>query len=570
MDKWFKYLEELKQEGEIGLFEIEFARFISTIEPSASKNLISSVILVVNDQLSGNICTDLSALKNSVLASKLKLGKLNTSNLVDELREFDCIGKPGEYAPLILEDDRLYIQKYWSYENELTSWLNEKVQKSNNELTTADIQIVESLFDDITEDELNLQKVATSLALIKDFLIISGGPGTGKTFTVNKIISALKHQNNEISIALAAPTGKAAERLSESLDNEIEEIDASTLHKLLGARKNGEFKFNKANKLFFDVVIVDEASMLDIRLWISLIRALKTSSKLILLGDKDQLASVEAGSILGDICSQTDNGFSGKTLDILKESEGKISNSDSKSKMNNHVVLLEKSYRAKSTSGITEFGKAINQQNIDKVFEVVDQFSQIDIQAPSSKLLTNLIEDYTTEVIIGESKSQFLCSNKNGKLGTIELNKWIESSIKEKLKIPSYKEWYSGRRIIITKNDFSSGLKNGEIGTCFKNDNNEFCIRFKSTVTILVQQLKHYDLAYAITVHKSQGSEFNSVFLFLPDRMNSVLTKELLYTSVTRARESTLVIGNRALINEIIQKKIKRISSISQKLILSK
>ncbi|MEP1150375.1 MAG: exodeoxyribonuclease V subunit alpha [Balneola sp.] len=566
MNKWLKYIEELKQEGEIGLFELEFARFISTLEPKASRNLISSVVLLVNDQLAGNICTDLTALGDSVLASKLKLSSLDISKLINELKEFDCVGKPGEYTPIILDNDKLYLHKYWSYENELTGWLKERAQKSDNELSKSDIESVELLFRDSNKDELNLQKVATSLALIKDFLIISGGPGTGKTFTVNKIIDALKQQNSDISIALAAPTGKAAERLSESIDPELDGIEASTLHKLLGARKNGEFKFNKENKLYFDVIIIDEASMLDLRLWISLIRALRTSSKLILLGDKDQLASVEAGSILGDICINTDNGFSDSTLNALKKPENRLLKSESKNIINNHVVLLEKSYRAKSSSGISEFGKAINEQDVDKTFQVIDQFSQIDIKPPSSKLLFELIDNYTADLISGENGSQFLCSNKKGKLGTIELNKRIESSIKEKLKIPSYTEWYVGRKIIITKNDFSTGLKNGEIGTCYKNDANEYCIRFGSSVEILTQQLKHYDLAYTITVHKSQGSEFKNVFLFLSDTLNSVLTKELLYTAVTRARESTLVIGNKGLVAEIIQKKIKRISSISQKI----
>lgn len=566
MNKWLKYLEELKQEGDIGLFELEFARFIFTLETKASKNLISSVVLLVNDQLAGNICTDLTALGDYVLASKLKLSSLDVAKLIDELKEFDCVGKPGEYTPVILDSHRLYLHKYWSYENELTGWLMERAQKADIELSKSDIESVELLFRDSNINELNLQKVATSLALIKDFLIISGGPGTGKTFTVNKIIGALKQQNSDISIALAAPTGKAAERLSESIDSELDGIEASTLHKLLGARKNGEFKFNKENKLYFDVIIIDEASMLDLRLWISLIRALRTSTKLILLGDKDQLASVEAGSILGDICINTDNGFSGSTLNAFKKPENRLLKSESKNIINNHVVLLEKSYRAKSSSGISEFGKAINEQDVDKTFQVIEQFPKVDIKPPSSKLLFELIDDYTADLISGENGSQFLCSNIKGKLGTIELNKRIESLIKEKLKIPSYTEWYIGRKIIITKNDFSTGLKNGEIGTCYRNAANEFYICFDSSVDVLTQQLKHYDLAYTITVHKSQGSEFKNVFLFLSDTLNSVLTKELLYTAVTRARESTLVIGNKRLVAEIIQKKIKRISSISHKI----
>lgn len=565
MDDWFKYLEQLKQEGEIGLFELQFGRFIKEFETNPTKNLISCSILAVNDQLAGNICTDLSTLESSVLASKLKLRSLTLQALVEELQTFDSIGKPGEYKPFIFDDNKLYLHKYWVYENELTNWLKNKSLKKPQKLSGSSVEIINSLFSE-QEDEVNLQKVATYLSLIKDFVIISGGPGTGKTFTVSKIISALKKQDKSVSIALAAPTGKAAERLSESLEINEYNFEASTIHKLLGARRNGEFKYTIKNKLSFDVVIIDEASMLDIRLWISLLRATKDSTKLILLGDKDQLASVEAGSVLGDVCSASDNGFSNATLKSIKRVEDAILESRSMNLINNNIVLLEKSYRTKSSSGILELGKAINEQNIDKVFEVINEFEQIDIQHPSVELLEVLIENYAKEIMSGDNGSQFLCSNLKGILGTRELNARIEKELKIKLRISSSDEWYTGRRILITKNDFSTGLKNGEIGTCYKNSKNEFYISFDSSDQVLVSQLQNYDLAYALTVHKSQGSEFGHVFLFLPEKINPVLTKELLYTAVTRAKESTLVVGNRGLISEVVLKQIKRASSIPSKI----
>jgi exodeoxyribonuclease V alpha subunit len=567
MDNWFKYLELLKQEGEIGTFEIEFAKFINKFEKNPTQNLLSCSILAVNDQIAGNICTDLSLLDSSMLASRLKLTSVPVDSLTEELRALQCVGSPGEYKPFILEGTKLYLHKYWVYENELVKWLREKALSNNRELSANEGEIIESQFSSSNENELDLQKIATSLALMKDLLIISGGPGTGKTYTVHKIIQALKYQDDTVSIALAAPTGKAAERLSESLVKSQEEIEASTLHKLLGARRNGEFKFNAENHLPFDVVIVDEASMLDIRLWISLTRALKESTKLILLGDKDQLASVEAGSVLGDICSNTDNSFSGSTHNSLKIVDQHINKGSSPNILNNHVVLLEKSYRTKSNSGISELGKAINNQKVEEVFQIIKDYKQVDIKPPSPSLLESLIESYVSEIISADNNSQFLCSNKKGVLGTHELNRRIEQEIKKTLKIRSSKEWYVGRRIIITKNSSSTGLKNGEIGECYKKENEELYIRFGALKSISVSQLKYFDLAYAITVHKSQGSEFSNVILFLPDKINPVLTKELLYTGVTRAKENTLVIGKRELIAVIIEKKIKRISSIPTKII---
>lgn len=567
MDNWFKYLELLKQEGEIGTFEIEFAKFINKFENNSTQNLLSCSILTVNDQIAGNICTDLSQLDSSMLAPRLKLTDVSLDTLIGELRAFECIGFPGDYKPFILEGTNLYLHKYWVYENELVEWLKGKTLSNSRELTAAECKVVESQFGTSNENGVDLQKIATSLALMKDLLIISGGPGTGKTYTVHKIIQALKSQDETVSIALAAPTGKAAERLSESLVQSQEEIEASTLHKLLGARRNGEFRFNENNQLPFDVVIVDEASMLDIRLWISLTRALKKHTKLVLLGDKDQLASVEAGSVLGDICSNTDNNFSGSTHESLKVIDQNINEGSSPNILNNHVVLLEKSYRTETSSGISELGKAINNQKVEAVFEIIKDYKQVDIKAPSPSLLESLIKSYVTEIISSDKSSQFLCSNKKGGLGTHELNKRIEQEIKKTLKVKSSIEWYEGRRIIITKNSTSTGLKNGEIGECYKNENDELYIRFDSLKSVTVSQLKDYDLAYAITVHKSQGSEFNNVVLFLPDKINPVLSKELLYTGVTRAKENTLVIGNKELIIQIVHKKIKRISSIPTKII---
>jgi exodeoxyribonuclease V alpha subunit len=566
MDNWFKYLELLKQEGEIGTFEIEFAKFINKFEKNPSQNLLSCSILAVNYQISGNICTDLSKLESSILATRLKLTAVPLDALIEEIRAFDCIGLPGDYKPFILEGTKLYLHKYWSFENELVQWLKGKAISNSKELTATERNIVESQFERSNENEVDLQKVATSLALMKELLIISGGPGTGKTYTVHKIIQALKSQDESITMALAAPTGKAAERLSESLVQDHEQVEASTLHKLLGARRNGEFRFNENNQLPFDVVIVDEASMLDIRLWISLKRALKKNSKLILLGDKDQLASVEAGSVLGDICSNTDNSFSGSTHESLKNVDQYIIEGSSPNILNNQVVLLEKSYRTETNSGISELGKAINTQDVEAVFQIVQDYKQVDIKAPSPSLLESLIDRYVLEIISSENRSQFLCSNKKGVLGTQELNRRIEQEIKKNLKISSSKEWYEGRRVIITKNSTSTGLKNGEIGECYKNENNELYIRFDSFKSIAVSQLKHYDLAYAITVHKSQGSEFDNVMLFLPEKINPVLSKELLYTGVTRAKENTLVIGNKELITQVIQKRIKRVSSIPLKI----
>ncbi|HCI71751.1 MAG TPA: exodeoxyribonuclease V subunit alpha, partial [Balneola sp.] len=373
-------------------------------------------------------------------------------------------------------------------------------------------------------------------------------------------------QNPDVRIAITAPTGKAAERLNESVSDENEDIEAITLHKLLGAGFNGEFKFNKDNKLFHDIVIVDEASMLDLRMWIGLIRALKKSARLIVLGDKDQLSSVEAGSVLGDICFKSDNTFSNQTLELLKNNGLSVTGSNSVNNLNDNIVLLNKTYRSKESTGIPQLASAINEQDFESIDGILEGSEHIDIVQPTSSVLSELIQTYSNEKIKGLNETQFLCSNKRGVFGTEHLNLLIENKIKDTLRIPSKIEWFEGRRILVTKNDAINGISNGEIGTCVQRNDGSLVIKFGENKEVEPLELKSFDLAYAITVHKSQGSEFRNVCIFLPEVFNPVLSKELLYTSVTRAKESALVIGDRELIKQIINTEIKRTSSISIKL----
>lgn len=558
-----KYLQDLWKDDLIGLFELEFARFLTRNYPETRKEALYCCLLAVHDQLNGNICTDISNIKESPLFEVFNMNNYRPDELISFLKKEEYVGIPGDYKPFVLNDNRLYLHKYWNFENELVEWLIEKIKVDADKLPAQLIDTDE--FFGNTEDG-DFQKVATVLALFKSFLVISGGPGTGKTYTVKKIIKALKVQNPDVLIAITAPTGKAAERLNESVSDENEEIEATTLHKLLGAGFNGEFKFNKGNKLFHDIVIVDEASMLDLRMWIGLIRALKKSARLIVLGDKDQLSSVEAGSVLGDICFKSDNTFSNQTLELLKNNGLSVTGSNSVNNLNDNVVLLNKTYRSKESTGIPQLASAINEQDFESIDGILEGSEHIDIVQPTSSVLSELIQTYSNEKIKGLNETQFLCSNKRGVFGTEHLNLLIENKIKDTLRIPAKIEWFEGRRILVTKNDAINGISNGEIGTCVQRNDGSLVIKFGENKEVEPLELKSFDLAYAITVHKSQGSEFRNVCIFLPEVFNPVLSKELLYTSVTRAKESALVIGDRELIKQIINTEIKRTSSISIKL----
>ncbi len=541
------FLRELKQEGDIGAFEFEFVRFILRKEPAATRILVNCAVLLSNGQKQGHICSDLSKLGSSQLAIKLGLTSLTPVQIKKELAKSKFVGKPGDYLPLVLEENRLYLQKYWEYETEFVEWLKKKASEKN-----------EAISIDALDENLELlhkqQKAAVHLSVSKNLVIISGAPGTGKTYTVREIIKELVRLHSTARIALAAPTGKAAGRLKESLADDFSDLEPVTLHRLLGAKSSGEFRYNYHNKLNYDVVIVDEASMLDLRLWIGLIRAVKDDVKLILLGDKDQLASVEAGSVLGDICFNPAN-------------SADEDQSPQKNVLQENMVLLTQSYRSGTFSGINELAAAINTQKPDEVFRIANMFEGVEIKTPDTEMISKLLDGYAEQVAEGDYNTQILCSNRKGLLGSEQINAKVETKIKLHQGISDEDEWYPGRRILITKNDFSAGLSNGEIGTCYKAEDGQFLVLFGENKHIPILQVKHHEPAYAITVHKSQGSEFKDVVLLLPVAFNPVLSKELLYTSVTRARQSALIIGSEAILREAILNRVSRNSGISKKLL---
>lgn len=560
----FKSLQKLHVENEIGLVELEFARFLIRMDSAINDVVLFSAILTVHDQIHGNICTDLQSIGSSKLAEKLSLTKFSLNELKSFLDDSELVGAPGDYVPLILEGNKLYLHKYWSFESKLVDWIIERTKQPDTQLNQETKDKINFLFP--ANVEFDYQKFGVYLANLKSFLIISGGPGTGKTYTVKKIVESILVNNANSRIGMAAPTGKAAERLNQSLADLDNAPEAVTLHRLLGARMDGTFRFNDDEKLPLDVVIVDEASMLDIRMWVCLTNALNEKTKLILLGDKDQLSSVEAGSVLGDICADAGNSYSTDFLSTLNISSSKPTLFDSTSRMSDHIVLLNKSYRTGESTGIPQLARAINNQQIQEFNTTIDSHDNLQLINPSQKSIEPIIENYCDEILKGEYNTQFLCSNKLGEYGTLNINDKVEYRLKKKKRIALQNEWYDGRRVLITQNNYSLGLSNGQIGICRETTSNTFMVHFDEHTKLAPSELTHYSPAFAITVHKSQGSEFNNVVIFLPEHHNSVLFKELLYTAVTRARLNTLIIGKGDIIEQTINTSARRNSGISDKL----
>jgi exodeoxyribonuclease V alpha subunit len=470
---------------------------------------------------------------------------------------------------------------------------------------------------------VNWQKVAAAVALTRRFAVISGGPGTGKTTTVTKLLAALIEQaaqEKSLTIKLVAPTGKAAARLTESIGKAVQELpvspelkakiptESSTLHRLLGAIPNSaEFRHNKQNPLHLDILVIDEASMVDLPMMYKVVDALPKHARLILLGDKDQLASVEAGAVLGDICSFHALGYGKEQASAIARLTGFDSLAHSTigaSSIADSLCMLQKSYRFDARSGIGQLAKAINAgsaSNVDNVW--ARDFSDIEHFALSSEsynqMMQTLVQEYgrylkrlgqqEQDPNTGEPESltrkakavldtfnqcRLLCAIREGDFGVAGLNQRIEKALAARKLIQVQDEiWYHGRPVMVTRNDHGLGLYNGDIGICMRDDSEEeprlkvfFELPDGSVKSVLPSRVPEHETAYAMTIHKSQGSEFDYTLMILPPDFSPILTRELIYTGITRAKKRLALYAELNVLKRGIKVKTTRASGLIQRL----
>ncbi|MGP8307431.1 exodeoxyribonuclease V subunit alpha [Vibrio sp. YIC-376] len=470
---------------------------------------------------------------------------------------------------------------------------------------------------------VNWQKVAAAVALTRRFAVISGGPGTGKTTTVTKLLAALIEQaaqEKNLTIKLVAPTGKAAARLTESIGKAVQELpvspelktkiptESSTLHRLLGAIPNSaEFRHNKQNPLHLDILVIDEASMVDLPMMYKVVDALPKHARLILLGDKDQLASVEAGAVLGDICSFHALGYGKEQASAVARLTGFDTlaySSNSASSIADSLCMLQKSYRFDARSGIGQLAKAINSGSAASVDNVwARDFSDIEHFALSSQnynqMMQTLVQEYgrylkrigqaeidpntgETESLTRKAKAvldtfnqcRLLCAIREGDFGVAGLNQRIEKALAARKLIQVQDEiWYHGRPVMVTRNDHGLGLYNGDIGICMRDDSEEeprlkvfFELPDGSVKSVLPSRVPEHETAYSMTIHKSQGSEFDYTLMILPPDFSPILTRELIYTGITRAKKRLALYAELNVLKRGIKVKTTRASGLIQRL----
>ena len=609
-------IKSLLQKGLLCEIDIHFANFITDFSADKDPDIFLAASLVSHATGKGDICFNLETTAGHLLTGTKDFTKpIECPDLdvwLEKLSASQAVGRPDEICPLILDEkNRLYLYRYWDYENSLSKSIKKRAHSPVAGLDFKQLKItLDRLFPGSDPQEINWQKIAAAVASLKHFCVITGGPGTGKTFTVTKVLALLLEQvsGQKLQIYLAAPTGKAAARLKEAVEqaksqmNCAESIKAAipseafTIHRMLKPMTGSPyFRHNQENPLMADVVVVDEASMVDLALMAKLLAAVPENSRLILIGDKDQLASVEAGSVLGDICDRNVmHGFSAPFMNRIKDLTGedlehRIQTTGTRSELQDAIVVLQKSYRFAAGSGIGALSRAVNRADPEAAFQMLADENDKSITWQALKADKGLFENLSRQIISGYQsylktdgpaaalerlqRFKILCALNIGPLGVQAINKLAEQVLRRQNLIPSdpmtENPWYAGRPVLITRNHYPLRLFNGDIGITLPDaaaGDNQLAVFFKGDSGEVRRfqpyQIPEHATVYAMTVHKSQGSEFDEVLFILPDKDFPILTRELIYTALTRARKKITIWGTRSIIRNAIARQIERTSGL--------
>ncbi len=532
----------------------------------------------------GHVCLDLDTAAELLRTQGIK----PPANWAKTLGKGKTVATPGERAPLVLDGNRLYLHRYWHYETRVADALRRLAQPVPDVDDAKLGKHLRKLFPGMIEGELDRQALAAVLGVTRRLAIVSGGPGTGKTTTVLRLIALAQQLDPELKVALAAPTGKAAGRLaeviaSEKVSAEVRERlpeEPQPLHRLLGynpARQT--VRHDAAKPLPRDLVVVDEASMVDLGLMARLIDALGPEARLVLVGDRDQLASVEAGAVLGDICSVA-NGFpaaEAKRLEIVlgaevPKAEGAIS------PISASIALLKRNYRF-GEGPIGHFADAVIAGDTKAALDAADgeklKWRPLTSEKHLVDVLTEVTEQHFRPVLEASSPQEaldrfnrfrLLAAERRGVFGVEGLNARVESL----LGVHAIDAWYKGRPVLITENDYELGLYNGDFGLAWPDENDRLMVWVAASDgelrAVSPARLPAHETCYAMTVHKAQGSEFDRVALVLPPRESAVVTRELLYTAVTRARKNAEIWATETALSSAIERRIRRASGLAGRL----
>ncbi|HNK05547.1 MAG TPA: exodeoxyribonuclease V subunit alpha [Giesbergeria sp.] len=664
MNKPLELLQQWVDAGWLRHLDRALARWVAELDPQARPELLMATALLAHLEGRGHTCLPLEALVREpaallawpapapqALAQAWHALPQGLDDWLEALRRSPVVHEegvaPDQGQPLVLGGSAtaplLYLRRYWGYETRVAQALRERASAPLPVDEALARQWLARLFAPAQpgqvpdapartegDAEVDWQQLACAVALRSRVAVLTGGPGTGKTYTAARLLAllaAMEPPGRPWRVALAAPTGKAAARLRQSIDGALQDLQtplqgvldvqalaqrlgpARTLHALLGAQPHTrQMRHHAGHPLDVDVLLVDEASMVHLEMMAALLDALPASARLVLLGDKDQLASVEAGAVLGDLCRDAAAGrYSTETRRYLQATTGQtlpdalLESGAQAPALAQHMVMLRKSRRFGGPIGALAL--AVNQGDAPQARRVLDADPQgavhllassdpaaavqlalrgrvgapacyrdylraLSVQAPADEAPHAA---WVHSVLQAFDGFRLLCAVREGPWGAAGLNRAVESALRSAGLLPGRGEWYAGRPIMVTRNDAGLGVFNGDIGIVLQAPGGGLRAYFADGPqlrSVGVARLAHVETAFAMTVHKSQGSEFGHTALVLPPQAaGALLSRELVYTGITRARDAfTLVAAQPAVLEQALRQRTQRSSGLPARL----
>jgi len=594
---------------EAGVFdagEVQLCAAFARLKPGVSDEVLVALAVAARGPRRGHVCIDLADVSLLIVDGNdertIGLPWPGVERWARALAESDLVAVPSgsldePIRPLVWDGHRLYLQRYFHDELTVAADLIERARPGPMDTPAVDGAALEATLDTLfgTDDPSgpDLQRRAARNALTRRFTVISGGPGTGKTRTIARLLAAARMlalgRGEVLDVALAAPTGKAASRMTDAVHLAVAEADdeglidpavsavlsettATTLHRLLGAVPGSGFRRNRRNPLPHDLVIVDETSMVSLPLMARLLDALRPEAGLVLVGDPFQLASIEAGSVMSDIVGPGALPATGPD--------------SAHAPLAGHVTELTTSHRFGSDSGIARLATAVRRGEVDVAMEILEHGTdgtrwirdtdRVGVDEVLDELVTAAVEVVAAaeagDAVAGLAsmrRVKVLAATRHGQLGLYDWTRRIEDGIEQAF--PSLRtgnRWYVGRPIIVTANDHPNRLSNGDVGLMIhRGDAASVVIPTAPEPRFLpAAQLDRIETWWAMTIHKSQGSEFPHAVVSLPSEASPILTRELLYTAVTRAQDLVTVVASESSIRAAIARPVSRASGLQERL----
>ncbi|CAM2813916.1 exodeoxyribonuclease V subunit alpha [Prescottella defluvii] len=602
-------LREFNENGVLEAADVHVALRLAALGGETSEPVHLATALAVRAVRSGSVCLDLGRIRDVTVDEKFEVDPAtlpwpDDAAVAEGLRSSPLVigGGAGPLRPLRLvehpDGDLLYLERYFRQEQTVRRILDERADG----YPPVDEDVLRAGLDELFREKddqsrpsspPDRQRIAAAVAATHWTSVIAGGPGTGKTHTVARVLALLERQQPGLRIGLAAPTGKAAARLQESVSEQVgavglqAELSAMTLHRMLGwQRGTSRFRHNETNHLPYDVIVVDETSMVSLTMMCRLLEAVRPSARLVLVGDPDQLTSVDAGAVLADLVARPVAGTENPVLARVVGADLSASGGANEAPLSGAerdllckgIVRLSRGRRF--DGAIADLAAAVRDGLEDRVMEIlrsgdpaVSFVDSGDLSELRSDVVTSS-EAVTAAALAGEASAavkaseqhRLLCAHREGPFGASwwarNAMTWISEATGSWL---DPERWYAGQPLMVTANDHDMQIYNGDTGVVVAGDDGELVAAFARGENPYLLRLSHLgsvQTVYAMTIHRSQGSQYGTVSVILPEEHSTLLTRELLYTAITRARTRVRIVGTEVAVRAAVGRRVLRASGL--------